>query len=54
MSEQLGSLELRHDEWELAEYLLVLTFPFAIKGYTICAETHPTINLVWNTYNSLF
>ncbi len=54
VSEQLGSLELRNDEWELAEYLLVLTYPFAIKGYTICAETHPTINLVWDTYNSLF
>jgi hypothetical protein len=54
VSEQLGSLELRNDEWELAEYLLVLTYPFAIKGYTMCAESHPTINLVWDTYNSVF
>jgi hypothetical protein len=54
VSEQLGSLELRNDEWELAEYLLVLTNPFAINGYTMCAETHPTISLVRNTYNSLF
>ncbi len=54
VSEQLRSLELRNDEWELAENLLVLTYSFAIKDYTICAETHPTINLVWDTYNSLF
>ncbi len=46
VSKQLGSLELRNNELELAEYLLVLTYPFAIEGYTICAETHPTINLV--------
>jgi hypothetical protein len=54
VSELLGSLELRTDEWVLAEYVLVLTYPIAIKGYTICAETHPTISLVWDTYNSLF
>ncbi len=54
MTPRLRSLHLKSDEWKLAEYLLVLTYPFAIKGYTICAETHPTIHLVWDTYTSLF
>jgi hypothetical protein len=39
--------------WELAEYFIVLTYSFAIKGYTICAATHPTINLVWDIHKSL-
>ncbi len=54
MSEQLKSLKLQTDEWELVKYLLILTYPFAIKGYTICAEIHTSINLMWDTYNSLF
>jgi hypothetical protein len=31
-----------------------LTYPFEINGYTIFAETHPKIHLVWYTYTSLF
>jgi hypothetical protein len=38
----------------MAEYFLELTLPYAIKGYVICAETHPMIDLVWDTYNSIF
>lgn len=54
MMQHLAFLELQPDEWELAQYFLVLIYPFAIKGYTICAKMHPIINLVWDTYNSLF
>ncbi len=54
MSPILRSLPLKSDELKLVEYLLVLTYSFAIKGYTICAESHPTIHLVWDTFTSPF
>jgi hypothetical protein len=41
-------------DWKMAEYFLELTFSYAINGYGICAETHPTIDLVWDTYHSIF
>jgi hypothetical protein len=38
----------------MAKYVVMLTLPYALKGYSVCAESHPTIDLVWGTYNSLF
>jgi hypothetical protein len=46
VSKLLGSPKLQTDELELAIYLLVLLYSFAIKGYTIYAEVNPTFYLV--------
>ncbi len=46
MTPQLRLLHVKTNDLKLAEYLLVLTYSFALKGYTICAEAHPTIYLV--------
>jgi hypothetical protein len=38
----------------MAKYVVSLTLPYDLKGYSVCTESHPTIDLVWGTFNSLF
>ncbi len=35
-------------------YVVILGLSYALKGYSVCTETHLTIDLVWGTYDLLF
>jgi hypothetical protein len=46
-------LHLNRVEWRQAEYLIQLTQPYALRTAAIGVKKTPTIDKVWETYNSI-
>lgn len=50
----VAGLKLVDDEWKMVEYLVELMKPYAMHGAALGAVVRPTIDMVWEKYNSLF
>lgn len=50
----VDGLKLGDDEWKMVEYLVELMKPYAMHGAALGAVVRPTIDMVWEKYNSLF
>lgn len=50
----MGEFSMEEEEWQQIKYIAQLAKPFALYGLTVGGSTTPTIQKVFNTYNSIF
>jgi hypothetical protein len=53
-SADVNDLALDEDEWTQVKYIIQLTKPFALYGYTLGACSSPTVQHVFSAYNDIF
>ncbi len=51
---RVATLKLDGTEWKKVEYLVKLMKPYAMHGATLSAAVQPTIDMVYEKYNSIF